>query len=638
MCQSVHAVRSRVRGLPLRLFEGLRRLRMTPALCRGIGVMLLLVGSLASAQNDVGPEPAGLSLDELKAPERSVEVVRNAEQSGYARVLAAYEQARREHADDVMLAVAQCGFIQRFAWSEESTWADVASTDLEACKATLERQHASRPEAQLYLLESRYGKAAVAYGEPLLARASTWAPEQRARLHAALSRAYAANKDEPRSGEQALLAVKFDPASDRLVPAMRYLVKVKRADEAAKLLGAAPVPKLAWQESTRIKAAAELLPANAARDELERARAAGLKIDAHTAARALRRAGDVAGAQALLAADSAFRANETGEMRQLRLDVAFDAGATKAVADALGDWVRKSGTSESLGYAYARLLRMDPLEALRMDLMPLVGWLLAFTAMLVLSPAVLLFPAHYRGTVRVRLGKPSEPLFARIGLRHAWFAFAVLAVALYLVPIILYGRDVGGGLPVAGPPLAEWSRQLAITQMWALGLGALGLVWVATRLSWREWLGSGRWKLRWFIPALCCLGLVAIGLASGRYGALANGADQRVTLVVAIISGAKALGGVPLALLLMSVLVPICEELVFRGCILGGLSRHLSFGWANFWQAVLFAAVHQDMRRAFFYFMLAIIAGLLVRRTKGLIAPILLHAANNALFVLALAG
>jgi hypothetical protein len=221
MCQSVHAVRSRVRGLPLRLFEGLRRLRMTPALCRGIGVMLLLVGSLASAQNDVGPEPAGLSLDELKAPERSVEVVRNAEQSGYARVLAAYEQARREHADDVMLAVAQCGFIQRFAWSEESTWADVASTDLEACKATLERQHASRPEAQLYLLESRYGKAAVAYGEPLLARASTWAPEQRARLHAALSRAYAANKDEPRSGEQALLAVKFDPASDRLVPAMR---------------------------------------------------------------------------------------------------------------------------------------------------------------------------------------------------------------------------------------------------------------------------------------------------------------------------------------------------------------------------------------------------------------------------------
>jgi membrane protease YdiL (CAAX protease family) len=131
---------------------------------------------------------------------------------------------------------------------------------------------------------------------------------------------------------------------------------------------------------------------------------------------------------------------------------------------------------------------------------------------------------------------------------------------------------------------------------------------------------------------------VAIGLASGRYGALANGADQRVTLVVAIISGAKALGGVPLALLLMSVLVPICEELVFRGCILGGLSRHLSFGWANFWQAVLFAAVHQDMRRAFFYFMLAIIAGLLVRRTKGLIAPILLHAANNALFVLALAG
>ncbi len=202
----------------------------------------------------------------------------------------------------------------------------------------------------------------------------------------------------------------------------------------------------------------------------------------------MRRAGDTAGAQAALGADTTSRAGETGEARQLRLDVAFDAGATQAVADALGDWVRKSGVSAPLGYAYARLIRMDPMAALRPDLLPLAAWLLFFTAILVLSPAIVLFPAHYRGTVRARLGKPLEPLFARIGLRHAWFAFAVLVAALQLVPIARFGRDVSDWLPTLGAS-TDLQRQLALSQIWATGLALLGLSWVATRLSWRDWLG-----------------------------------------------------------------------------------------------------------------------------------------------------
>ncbi len=604
---------------------------------RGIGVMMVLAGCAIGAGKGVAAEPSTLTVDQLRTPEQAVTAVRGAEQRGYERVLAAYEDARKAYPEDVALAVSQCGFVQRFAWSEDSTWSDTASKDLEACTAMLEQQHASNPEARLFLLESKYGKAAVTYGEPMLAESSAWTIEQRARLHTALSRAYAGDHDERRAGEQALLAVQLDPASDRLVPAMRYLAKAKRVDEAGRLLAVAPVPTLAWQESARIKAAVELLPPGAGRDELQRARDAGLKIDAPTTARALRRAGDTAGAQAALAADTVSRASETGEMRQLRLDVAFDAGATKAVADALGDWVRKSGVSTPLGYAYTRLIRMDPMAALRPDLLPLATWLLFFTAILVLSPAIVLFPAHYRGTVRARLGKPLEPLFARIGLRHAWFAFAVLVAALQLVPIARFGRDVSDWLPTLGAS-TDLQRQLALSQIWATGLALLGLSWVAMRLSWREWLGSGRWRLKWLIPALCCLGPAIFGLFVGRHAVQVDGADAHATLIVALITGMKALGGLPLALLMVAVVVPVCEELVFRGCLLGGLSRHLSFGWANLWQAVAFAALHQDVKRALFYLLLGLVAGWLTRKTKGLMAPFLLHAANNAIFVWTWAG
>ncbi len=618
---------------------------------RGIGVMLVLAGCAAVAGTGFAAELPALTVDQLHTPEPAVAAVRDAEQHGYERVLSAYEEARKAAPEDVALAVSQCGFIQRFAWSEESTWSDAAAKDLETCKAMLEQQHASDPEARLFLLESKYGKEAVAYGEPMLAEAPAWTAEQRVRLHTALSRAYTGVHDERHAGEQALLAVQLDPASEQLVPAseqlvpaseqlvpaMRYLAKAKRIDEAGRLLTAAPLPKLAWQESARIKAAVELLPADAGRAELQRARDAGLKIDAQTTARALRRAGDSAGAQAALAAETASRPNETGEMRQLRLDVAFDAGATPAVADALADWVRKSGVSTSLGYAYVRLIRMDPIAALRMDLLPLATWLLVFTAILALSPAVVLFPAHYRGTVRARLGKPLAPLFARIGLRHAWFAFALLLVMLQLVPIARFGHDMAGWLPAISASV-DLQRQLALSQIWATGLTALGLVWVATRLSWREWLGSGRWQLKWLIPVLCCLGFAAFGQIVGRHAVLTEGVDTHVTLMVSLVMGMKALGGLPLALLMVAVVVPICEELVFRGCLLGGLSRHLSFGWANLWQAVAFAALHQDPKRALFYLLLALVAGWLTRKTKGLTAPILLHALNNAIFVLAWAG
>ncbi|MDC6209402.1 CPBP family intramembrane metalloprotease [Ralstonia solanacearum] len=604
---------------------------------RGIRVMIVLAGCAIGAGQGVAAEPSALTVDQLRTPEQAIAAVWDAEQRGYGQVLAAYEDARKAAPDDVTLAVSQCGFIQRFAWSEESTWNDAAAKDLETCKTMLEQQHASDPEAKLFLLGSKFGKAAVTYGEPMLAESSAWTTEQRTRLHTALSHAYAAGHDERRAGEQAVLVLQLDPDSEQLIPAMRYLAKAKRVDEAGQLLASAPVPKLAWQESARIRAAVELLPPAAGRDELQRARDAGLKIDAPTTARALRRAGDTAGAQAALGADTTSRAGETGEARQLRLDVAFDAGATQAVADALGDWVRKSGVSAPLGYAYARLIRMDPMAALRPDLLPLAAWLLFFTAILVLSPAIVLFPAHYRGTVRARLGKPLEPLFARIGLRHAWFAFAVLVAALQLVPIARFGRDVSDWLPTLGAS-TDLQRQLALSQIWATGLALLGLSWVATRLSWRDWLGSGRWRLTWLIPALCCLAPAILGLLAGRHVLQVDGADAHATLIVALITGMKALGGLPLALLMVAVVVPVCEELVFRGCLLGGLSRHLSFGWANLWQATAFAALHQDPKRALFYLLLGLVAGWLTRKTKGLTAPFLLHAANNAIFVVTWAG
>ena len=75
-------------------------------------------------------------------------------------------------------------------------------------------------------------------------------------------------------------------------------------------------------------------------------------------------------------------------------------------------------------------------------------------------------------------------------------------------------------------------------------------------------------------------------------------------MIDSLVGGGLQTYGLAATLLLVAGLVPVFEETVFRGFLLGGLTRHISFGWANLAQATLFAAIHDDLPRFPFYFAL----------------------------------
>lgn len=272
-------------------------------------------------------------VDALRTPDRIVSLIENSGKDSYARWLAAYRQAIAAHPDEAALAVAACRFSEHFGESDELSWAADAWRDLTACQATLRKTHPDDTEAELFLLDRQYGKAAIEYGGPLAVHSQTWPAPQQAHLHAALSRAYMAVRNYERWGNDAILAVRLDPGSDALVAAVRYLAWKNKPAEAAKLLASAPLPKSASTEAGRIRVAAALLPGTEAKDELLRAQRDGLDIDCYTAARALEHVGDAAGANALLNADKSPRQHESNQNRQFRLDVAFDANDARTAAD-----------------------------------------------------------------------------------------------------------------------------------------------------------------------------------------------------------------------------------------------------------------------------------------------------------------
>ncbi len=94
----------------------------------------------------------------------------------------------------------------------------------------------------------------------------------------------------------------------------------------------------------------------------------------------------------------------------------------------------------------------------------------------------------------------------------------------------------------------------------------------------------------------------------------------------------QLLGSRPLwaNLLLIAVLPGICEELLFRGALLGLARDGLPDGVAVAVVAVAFGILHLDAPRLLPTATLGVVLGLLVLRTNSLVPAILAHMANNA--------
>jgi membrane protease YdiL (CAAX protease family) len=90
---------------------------------------------------------------------------------------------------------------------------------------------------------------------------------------------------------------------------------------------------------------------------------------------------------------------------------------------------------------------------------------------------------------------------------------------------------------------------------------------------------------------------------------------------------------VALAIVLIVVLVaPLCEEVLYRGLLWGGLTRLGANRWLAFGvTTVIFALAHFEWPRALLLLVVAIPIGLARVYTGGLIAPIVAHQVNNLL-------
>lgn len=606
-----------------------------------------LLCALPAASQAAAAVPAAQA--EPPYPEGSHEVlaqrVNGAQGAAYRQVLAELGAYLKRRPDDEVAAVERCRFMEAFAGGEDGGGVEGAGQEAEQCrKALAQGPLAATAAVRLFLLERDYGKDAAAQAEALLPQSMAWTRAQRARLYGVLAARWR-RQDPLKAGRYALQAVELDPASGQRLSAADYLSRIGAQRRAVAMIEGMPPQQ--WQAWTLRSAIASLIAMNEAQAALRLSRVRpDLQLDAATRVRlahALLDAGDETAARAL--------------MKALLEEPAPQYGYGPAQALELFEFQRDHGERADAIAAYRKLrdqgAAADPYGRWRLSLSwrypdaPWqagdwrgVGMLLLYLGLLALVPAFLVVPLHYRGAVLQAHGvalPPPQPAWPW-GLGRLWYALAVLfaggGLGLY---IFCYPQLEGllRGVPLRNSPPAD-GASLAHLLLFSQALNLVALLPLLRGVSLVPML-KGHWPVGRSL--LGGLGMALLVLLAGVI--LSRAARPGIALgsdTIRALQGIYTLYGAGALLLSMAVVVPLTEELMFRGVYLRVAARYVPFWLAAVIQALVFIGLHDQPGAYPALFLLALGGAWLARRSGGLLAPIALHLVNNSIAALTIMG
>ncbi|OLC29753.1 MAG: hypothetical protein AUH31_06125 [Armatimonadetes bacterium 13_1_40CM_64_14] len=165
-------------------------------------------------------------------------------------------------------------------------------------------------------------------------------------------------------------------------------------------------------------------------------------------------------------------------------------------------------------------------------------------------------------------------------------------------------------------------------------LAAIGL----TAQRWPWWSAVGVIVGAGMIPVSVAgerVAILVMGLFIGTARAEAIAASESANDILAsVLRTPRSLLEVVWLLVLLCVLVPIGEEVFFRGFIYNTL-RRWGWVWAVILSSVLFAAVHLQIVHFLPILLLGVVLAVLYQRTGSLVASMAVHGVNNLIAALA---
>lgn len=565
--------------------------------------------------------------------ERLGKLIEGTREASYHDVVAGYRQACAARPHDAVLALEQVRFIERFAYSEDIT-IESASDDLAAAVAYMQERFPEAPGTILYNLRQIYDDTFEAKADEAARLIARWGDQDLAEFFLLRAQHCDDQKSPVRLHTFAEQSFSAHPTPEAGLLLARALHSSRNDRDALETL-VHPVFESAtpWLKRQKMDLLFDLGAREDARTLFEELRAANQwSVTNEDTASRLARSGEIELARGILHEMPLHDYNRE-KLLLARYRFELEHGTTAQAAAAYREY-------RALGLA------TDPFLRHRITLLrhhPAAGWtlqdlggallLLALLAGAAALPLVVLAPVHYWSLLRSRRGKAPGWADALWGLRAAWLAWGALCV----VEVAIIWTYLPNTLQViTNPAAATESPHLRLPVLASL-LGAemlCAVVLLAHRRAWRL-LGPGTWSLGRTIG-------LGLGIAFGLRAVLrvyllflpASLLEQKAAAIAPTLQVMLALRDQlgPIGLFgTVALLGPILEEVLFRGLLLQSVARHIPFLWANVLQAALFALAHQNLPLFPFYLAMALFAGLFAKRSGGLLAPIILHVANNAL-------
>lgn len=601
-------------------------------------LLLLMLATRAAAESEGLPLPTAAG-----AGERWAERVEQASDREATRVLAQFDAWMKVHPTDASAAVERCRLLDRIAYDEEGFGVRLTE-EAERCRDELERAFAATLAYKAYAVEQAWGDEALAAADRFFEGGGKGSVYELRVLRSLIDK-LRWGEDAERVIPHARRAMELDPALD-----LAYELALAHRDAGEDALALAVLRRgPETQDPARLAMEARLLHDLGAHDEsvarFERAEQREASVD-HAA---------WAGSLEALGRIDEARARHAVAIEQT---AAFAFGREERLVASLR-FELAHGDPSTISAAYQTLrdegFWADPLARHRLDvwlaapsapwqardLLGLLALLLAMGA-IALLPLAFVLPIHYVSLWRTVRDPTRVPLATAYSLRRAWLAFALLLLAqlgaLYLfAPDDVFTLFAEGDFAAAREDVDERGlARLGLFLSLATGLAAL----VAGRGRLRRLFAPGSWGLgrsvRSAVGALLLLWPLAAllaGLSESIDAALAT--TPAASLTERMIRSVYHTYGGAVLLADVALVTPLAEETLFRGILLAGIGRHLGLRWANFLQASLFAAIHEEIALAPFFLAFGLVAGRLTHRSGSLRSAVILHALNNAVACLA---
>jgi len=295
------------------------------------------------------------------------------------------------------------------------------------------------------------------------------------------------------------------------------------------------------------------------------------------------------------------------------------------------------------GVKRIKIFFQDPFLKFSFNDLMHMGLLLLFVGVLFLVPYLWVLPIFGIGTYLSRKGKNIKiALPYNWNLKHFWvFSFLYLFITFILIILFEYQEtinyyfDIGTyyGLDEVGD--TEVSAEITLSFMLLMAIAAFSLL-NKERI---KYLYRSRIKVTRLVAM--GLGFVVFNLLFLYVYKSTFGGEEEINAYYALNIQESIIAlidkyGIITTFLLVAVLVPIYEEVIFRGIVLSSTEKHIGFISANILQAVFFALIHDSLFLFPFYFLFGLICGYLAKKSGGLLGGIIFHSINNSLAILSI--